>query len=248
MRKKPARTPRLYVEGPLRAGSRLALSQRAAHHATGVLRLRKGDRVVLFDGRGGEHDARIACVARERVEADIAEWRDLERESPLMVTLVQAVSSGERMDLTVQKAVELGVAAIQPVLVEKSLVRLDADRALARLEHWRRIVISACEQSGRNRVPEVSALVSLADCCRALRPGSRLLLSPGGSRGIRAAAAPIETQVTLAAGPEAGFSADEEAMLIAAGFEPVRLGPRVLRSETAALAALAALNALAGDY
>ncbi|HKI63443.1 MAG TPA: 16S rRNA (uracil(1498)-N(3))-methyltransferase [Burkholderiales bacterium] len=248
MRKKPARTPRLYVEGPLRAGARIALPARAAHHASAVLRLREGEHLILFDGSGGEHDARIASVARGRIEAEVSERREVERESPLRVTLVQGVSSGERMDLTVQKAVELGVAAIQPVLAEKSIVKLDQKRAAARVEHWRRIVVAACEQSGRNRVPAVLGVVSLADFCRAAPAGTRLLLSPDASLGLRAAAARIESMVALAAGPEAGFSANEEALLIAAGFEPVRLGPRVLRTETAALAALAALNALAGDY
>ena len=248
MRRKPARTARLYVEGPLRAGARIALPERAAHHAGAVLRLREGEQVIVFDGSGGEHDARIASVARGRVEAELAERRDVERESPLRVTLVQGVSSGERMDLTVQKAVELGVAAIQPVLAEKSLVKLDRKRAAARVEHWRRIVLAACEQSGRNRVPALLDVVALADYCRASPAGTCLLLSPGAALGLRAVAARIERVVALAAGPEAGFSADEEAMLIAAGFEPVRLGPRVLRTETAALAALAALNALAGDY
>jgi 16S rRNA (uracil1498-N3)-methyltransferase len=248
MRNKPPRTPRLFVEGPLRAGARIALPPRAAHHASAVLRLREGEQVIVFDGSGGEFGARIASAARGRVEADVAERREVERESPLRVTLVQGVSSGERMDLTVQKAVELGVAAIQPVLAQRSLVKLDPKRAAARVEHWRRIVLAACEQSGRNRVPAVLDVVSLADYCRAAPAGVRLMLSPGASLGLRTAAAGIESVVALAAGPEAGFSADEEAMLIAAGFEPVRLGPRVLRTETAALAALAALNALAGDY
>ncbi|HUJ88191.1 MAG TPA: 16S rRNA (uracil(1498)-N(3))-methyltransferase [Burkholderiales bacterium] len=248
MRPKPARAPRLYHEGPLQAGIRLTLTPRAAHHATHVLRLRAGEALTLFDGRGGEYDARIIAAARERVEAEVAARRDVERESPLRVTLVQAVSSGERMDLTLQKAVELGVAAIQPVLAEKTVVKLDAARAAVKAEHWRRIVIAACEQCGRNRLPMLLALTPLAEYCRNPRPGTRLLLSPGARRGLRAAAAGIEGEVVLAAGPEAGFSAAEEALLIGAGFEPVRLGPRVLRTETAALAALAALNALAGDY
>jgi len=249
MRRKPARTPRLYVEEPLGASARLALTPRAAHHATDVLRLRAGESMILFDGRGGEYDARSLVAARERVEAEVGARRDVERESPLRVTLVQAVSSGERMDLTVQKAVELGVAAIRPVLTEKTVVKLDAGRAAAKADHWRRIVISACEQCGRNRLPEVFPVTPLAHYCRNSPPGTRLLLSPGAGRGIRAAAAAgIQGEVVLAAGPEAGFSADEEALLTGAGFEPVRLGPRVLRTETAALAALAALNALAGDY
>lgn len=248
MRKKPARTPRLYVEGPLRAGGRIALPGRAAHHAASVLRLREGEAVVVFDGTGGEHDARIASVARGRVEAELGERRDVERESPLEITLVQGISSAERMDLTVQKAVELGVAAIQPVLAEKSLVRLDSERASARAEHWRRIVVSACEQSGRNRLPEVLGVASLTEYCRTPPRGTRLMLSPGGRTSLRAVVARLENPIVLAAGPEAGFSAEEEALLAGAGFEAVRLGPRVLRTETAALAALAALNALAGDY
>jgi 16S rRNA (uracil1498-N3)-methyltransferase len=248
MRKKPARTPRLYVDLPLRAGERIALPERAAHHAAAVLRLREGERVIVFDGTGGEHDASIAAAARGRVEAEIGARREVERESPLAVTLVQGISSGERMDLTVQKAVELGVAAIQPVLAERSLVKLDSGRAAARVEHWRRIVIAACEQSGRNRVPEVLGVLSLAEYCRTPPGGTCLMLSPGGGTSLRAVVARLESPVVLAAGPEAGFSAEEEAMLAGAGFEAVRLGPRVLRTETAALAALAALNALAGDY
>ena len=141
--------------------------------------------MIVFDGAGGEHEARIASVARGRVEAELGEQRDVERESPLRITLVQAVSSGERMDLTVQKAVELGVAAIQPVLAERSLVKLDPKRAEARTEHWRRIVISACEQCGRNRVPEVLGVVSLAEYCRTPTGGTRLLLSPGGGTSLR---------------------------------------------------------------
>jgi len=213
-----------------------------------VLRLRAGEPLILFDGRGGEYDARILVAARERVEAEVGERRDVERESPLRVTLVQAVSSGERMDLTVQKAVELGVAAIRPVLTEKTVVKLDATRSAAKAEHWRRIVISACEQCGRNRLPEVFPAAPLADYCRSASSGTRLLLSPSAESGMRAGAAGIQREVILAAGPEAGFSAGEEALLVGAGFVPVRLGPRVLRTETAALAALAALNALAGDY
>jgi 16S rRNA (uracil1498-N3)-methyltransferase len=248
MRKKPARTPRLYVDLPLRAGERIALPERAAHHAAAVLRLREGERVIVFDGTGGEHDASIAAAARGRVEAEIGARREVERESPLAVTLVQGISSGERMDLTVQKAVELGIAAIQPVLTEKTVVRLDAERSAAKAQHWRRIVISACEQCGRNRLPDVLPVVTLADYCRDAPRGARLLLSPRAGRAMRAAAAGIAGEVVLAAGPEAGFSAAEEELLVGAGFEPVRLGPRVLRTETAALAALAALNALAGDY
>ena len=156
---------------------------------------------------------------------------------------MQAVSSGDKMDLTIQKAVELGVFLIQPAFTARSLVRLSAEREGKKLAHWRRIAIAACEQCGRNRIPDVDSPVPL-DRYRA-PAGSRILLSPSGSGRLADTA---KAPVVLAAGPEAGFSVEEEALLLRAGFRPVRLGPRILRTETAALAALAALNALAGDF
>ena len=219
------------------------LPEAAAHHAARVLRLREGDAVVLFDGRGGEYQARLAMPGRGRVLAETGEHRAIERESPLAVTLVQGVSSGEKMDFTVQKAVELGVAALHPVLGARSVVRLDSERGAKKLAHWRRIAVAACEQCGRNRIPEVAAPVPL-EAYRA-PAGTKILLAPSGSAKLAGVA---KGPVILAVGPEGGFSPDEEQGLLRAGFSPVRLGPRVLRTETAALAALAALNALAGDF
>ena len=242
MKEKPARTPRFFVDSPLKAGARVELAGAAAHHVLRVLRLREGDALTLFDGNGGEWDA----VLHTKSQVELKAHRDVERESPLKVVLVQSVSSGERMDMTVQKAVELGVAAIQPVLSRKSVVRLDGSRADARVEHWRRVAVAACEQCGRNRVPEVRALLSLETyCARLADPEPRLLLSPGGAslRNVQ-----FESAATLAAGPEAGFSAEEEAAFENAGFRRVALGPRILRTETAALAALSAFNALRGDF
>ncbi len=238
-----ARVPRLYVEAELQPRSKLNLPENAAHHAARVLRLRDGDAVVLFDGRGGEYEARLAMPGRGRVAAETGERRDPERESPLEVTLVQAVSSSDKMDFTIQKSVELGVAAIQPVFSERSVVRLSGEREAKKLLHWRRIAIAACEQCGRNRIPEIREPLPLE---RFTAPaGVKILLSPAGAgRLAEFAKAPL----TVAAGPEAGFSDAEEQRLLRAGFTAVRLGPRVLRSETAALAALAALNALAGDF
>jgi len=249
MRNRSARAPRFHLDAELRSGVRIALSERAAHHALRVLRLRPGDEIVLFDGRGGEYQGVLANSGRDGLAADIGAWCDIERESPLAATLVQGVSSGERMDLTIQKAVELGASAIQPVFTERSVVRLAAERASNRLEHWRRVAIAACEQCGRNRLPAVRASVALAEYCA--QPGEaslRLLLAPEAKVALRESIGAMERTVTLAAGPESGFTAAEEAMLTAAGFVPVRLGARVLRTETAALAALAALNALAGDF
>src|SRR6185295_14779570 len=172
------RVPRLFAAAELRSGATLALPEDAAHHAARVLRLREGDPVLLFDGRGGEYEARLSMPRRGQVLAEVGARRDLERESPLAVTLVQAVSSGEKMDFTIQKAVELGVAAIQPVLTEKSVVRLSAEREAKKLAHWRRVAIAACEQCGRNRIPEIREPVAL----ERYRPGagSKILLSPSG--------------------------------------------------------------------
>ncbi len=248
------RVPRLFVDAELHADSTVVLPEDAAHHAARVLRLRDGDAVVLFDGRGGEYEAHLAVPGRVQVAARTGQRRDPERESPLAVTLVQAVSSGEKMDFTIQKAVELGVAAIQPLLTVKSVVRLSAEREEKKLAHWRRVVIAACEQCGRNRVPDVRSAISVGSYCGAPAAASlRLLLSPDGKTGLKDMMQKIGQQqfgrtVTIAAGPEAGFSDEEEQLLARAGFMPVRLGPRVLRTETAALAALAALNALAGDF
>lgn len=244
MKDRQGRVPRLYVGADLSPHSRLVLPEDTAHHAARVLRLREGELALLFDGRGGEYEARLSMPGRGQVVAEIGERREVERESPLAVTLVQAVSSGEKMDFTIQKAVELGVAAIQPVLTVKSVVRLSAEREEKKLAHWKRVAIAACEQCGRNRIPDIGAPMPL-ERYRAPAESSKILLSPSGAAKLAALA---RNPVTLAVGPEAGFSDEEAELLQRAGFVPARLGQRVLRTETAALAALAALNALAGDF
>jgi 16S rRNA (uracil1498-N3)-methyltransferase len=237
--------PRFYVDVPLRAGGSSTLPESSAHHAVHVLRLRAGDEVTLFNGRGGEFAGRIAAIERLRISIDVLQHHAVEREAPLHVTLVQAVSAGEKMDSTVRKAVELGVAAIQPVLATRSVARPKGERAESRREHWQKVVIAACEQCGRNRIPEVGPLVPVADY-RA-KGGLKILLSPRSELALSKVALKGE-QFILAAGPEAGFTAEEEAALAAQEFVPVKIGARVLRTETAALAAVAALNALRGDY
>jgi 16S rRNA (uracil1498-N3)-methyltransferase len=244
MMDRQGRTTRLYVSADLSPNSKLVLPEDAAHHAARVLRLREGEVVLLFDGRGGEYEARLSMPARGQVVAEVGERCDVERESPLAVTLVQAVSSGEKMDLTIQKAVELGVAAIQPVLTVKSVVRLSAEREEKKLAHWRRVAIAACEQCGRNRIPEIGAPLPL-ERYTAPAESCKVLLSPSGTARLATLA---RNPLTLAVGPEAGFSTEEEELLQRAGFIAVRLGPRILRTETAALAALSALNAIAGDF
>lgn len=237
--------PRFYVDAPLRAGSVCTLPEDTAHHAVHVLRLRDNDDITLFNGRGGEYRARIASIQRLRIAVDVLEHRAVERESPLRVTLVQGVSAGERMDSTVRKAVELGVAEVQPVLATRSVARPKGERAENRRAHWQKVVIAACEQCGRNRIPEVRPLVPV-DEYRATGDGMKVLLSPLAELPLSKASLK-GSDFILAAGPEAGFTAQEEAAFAAAGFVPVSLGPRVLRTETAALAALAALSALRGD-
>jgi 16S rRNA (uracil1498-N3)-methyltransferase len=236
--------PRFYLDAPLRAGGVCQLAEDAAHHAVHVLRLREGEEITLFNGRGGEYAARIASIQRLKISIDLLQHRAIEREPPLRLTLVQGVSAGEKMDSTVRKAVELGIAEVQPVLATRSVARPKGERADSRRAHWQKVVIAACEQCGRNRIPRIQPLTSVED----YRPGDgiKLLLSPQAK--LRLSGAIQEgTTFILAAGPEAGFTAQEEAMLASAGFTPVSLGPRVLRTETAAVAALAALNALRGD-
>ena len=240
-----ARAPRFHVDAALRAGGSSLLPDTAAHHAVHVLRLRAGDEVTLFNGRGGEFAGRIAAIERLRISIDVLQHRAVERESPLRVTLVQAVSAGEKMDSTVRKAVELGVAAIQPVLATRSVARPKGERAEVRREHWQKVVIAACEQCGRNQIPQVGPLVPVADY-RA-EAGVKILLSPHSELALSKVALEGE-QFIVAAGPEAGFTAEEEAGLANQGFTPVKIGARVLRTETAALAAVAAINALRGDY
>ena len=222
------------------------LPEDSAHHGVHVLRIRTGDDITLFNGRGGEYAARVASIERLKLLVDVLEHRALERESPLRMVLVQGVSAGERMDFTIRKAVELGAAEIHPVLAASSVARPKGERAAARQAHWQKIAIAACEQCGRNRIPPVRPLVAVADY-RADGAGTRILLAPDAQLRFSQACNAGE-EFTIAAGPEAGFSAEESARLADAGFVPARLGTRVLRTETAGIAALAALNALRGDF
>jgi len=237
--------PRFYVDAALRAGTSHWLAEEASHHALHVLRARTGDEVTLFNGRGGEYAGRIAAIERRRMLIDVLEHRAVERESPLRMVLVQGVSSGERMDFTVRKAVELGVAEIHPVLAASSVARPKGERAAARHAHWEKIVIAACEQCGRNRIPLVRPLVAASDYDGAM--GNKILLAPEAQLRLSVACKGGD-EFTIAVGPEAGFNAEEQTAFLDAGFVPVRLGARVLRTETAGIAALAALSALKGDF
>jgi 16S rRNA (uracil1498-N3)-methyltransferase len=236
---------RACVDAPLAVGARIALPEDAAGHLVRVLRLGVGDACVLFNGDGRDYDARIASVGKKSVEAEIEAARDVRNESPLRIVLVQGIARGEKMDWILQKATELGVAGIVPVHGERGEVRLDGERAQKRLRHWRSVVVSACEQSGRARKPEVAAPCGLAEALADL-PATRLMLDPGAAQPLPSNI--IDNACALAIGPEGGWSTADMATLAAAGFAGARLGPRVLRTETAGIAAIAALQARAGDF
>jgi 16S rRNA (uracil1498-N3)-methyltransferase len=241
-------TPRFYCPEILAQRGTAELPEQAAHHAARVLRLQAGDRVGVFNGRGGEGEARVTDIGKRHVTVEIVDWLAVERESPLQVQLAQAISAGEKMDFTLQKAVELGIGNIQPVASERSVVRLSGERAEKRVAHWQGVVVAACEQSGRNRVPEVAPISPLLDWLgRQGQAGLRLVLSPTAEVGLRDLPRPTGS-VTLLVGPEGGLSPAEAETAQRSGFTPVRLGARVLRTETAALAALAAMQTLWGDF
>jgi 16S rRNA (uracil1498-N3)-methyltransferase len=242
------RLTRCYVPAPLAAGDTRQLPQEVATHVARVLRARAGQLLTLFDGRGGEYDATIVQIDRRGVQVQIELHRAIERESPLPVTLLQALARGERMDFIVQKATELGVAAIVAMGGDRSVVRLDGPGLARRCEHWRAVAISACEQCGRNRVPTISYAADLASACaQADATGVRLLLAPEADQTLIAVARQA-SRIALAVGPEGGFSDEERSLAQQQGFQFCRLGPRVLRAETAPLAALAAIQAVAGDF
>jgi 16S rRNA (uracil1498-N3)-methyltransferase len=241
------RLTRIHLAQPLAAETEVILPEAAAGHVARVLRLRPGAALLLFDGSGADFRAEISEIAGPRVRARILERIDGLPESPLAVTLVQAVSRGERMDWTLQKATELGVRRIQPVLSARSVVRLDGHQGERRLRHWQAVVASACEQCGRSMLPLVEAPLELPRYLETPRgDGLRLVLAPDGAGSIGGLAAGLAS-VELLIGPEGGLDEAEVAAAERAGFDRVRLGPRVLRTETAGIAALAVLQALAGD-
>lgn len=229
-------------------GTEIALPGGAAHHVLRVLRLRPGDAVTLFDGEGGEYRGEIAPAGRRAVAVRVIAHEDSERESALTVTLVQGLAAAERMDYVVQKAVELGAAAVAPVITTRSVVRLDDARAARRVERWRQIVIAACEQTGRNRLPKVYPPCNLETWLRVpSRAELRVLLAPDAPGSLGDLTQPVGA-VELLVGPEGGLTGEESAAARSAGFRPVRLGPRILRTESAGAAMLAAMNALWGDW
>ena len=241
---------RLYFPGEIADHGECRVVAGQAHHVIHVLRLQAGAVLTLFDGRGVEYPAVLKRIDKAALILTVIARHEVSRESPLEIVLAQGISSGERMDYTVQKCVELGVSAIQPLITQRSVVRLTAERGERRVAHWQSVTAAACEQCGRNRLPEVLPVQPLMKWLgeRALPNDAKFLLSPhAGATRLRDAARPTG-KVTLLVGPEGGWNPQEAEAALTAGFTPLMLGPRVLRTETAAVAALAAMQALWGDF
>ena len=238
--------PRIHCPDALRPGQSLALPAGAARHVQ-VLRLQPGDALTLFDGRGGEYAATVERMGRSDVQVQVGAHDPVEREAPRAVHLAVGMPANERMDWLVEKAAELGVASIQPLVTAHGVLRLAGERAEKKRAHWQAVAVAACEQCGRNRVPPVHAPLGF-DAWMTARPevaGARLLLAfAPDARALPDSAAVGAADITVLSGPEGGLNAQEEAAARAQGFQAVTLGPRVLRAETAALAALVGLLAL----
>jgi len=250
------RLTRVYVDTALIPGSLVELPPDTASHLARVLRARSGDELILFNGDGREFNGAIETVRGSRVSASVGESRPVDRESPLAITLVQCVPRGDRMDFIVQKATELGVARIVPVLSQRSVVRLDKAQAESKAVHWRAVAVSACEQCGRNRLPTIEAAQPLLNYLGESSPGAgpRLVLEPETAPRAQAAAGYLGRageiailDAEIAIGPEGGFASDELEAFRIAGFSQIGLGPRILRAETAAIAAVVWLQARLGD-
>jgi len=239
------RIPRIYSPEPLAGKVQVALHEDAANHVARVLRLKPGAPLILFDGDGGEYDAQLLSVGKRDATVTVGAHRAREAESPLGLTLIQAVSRGDRMDYTLQKAVELGVTRIVPVFSARSVVNLEGERRERRHEHWWKIIVGACEQCGRNRLPALAPLQELATVLESASDGLRLVLDPVGASAVEAL--PRTHAVTLLVGPEGGLDETELKQARAAGFVGLRLGPRILRTETAAVVALSVLQTRWGD-
>lgn len=240
------RVTRVFVDAPLAVGAKLALPGDVTAYLSRVLRLRPGDACVLFNGDGNDYDARLLALDKRGAEAEVVDVAAVANESPLRIVLLQGIARGEKMDLVLQKATELGVAEVVPVDSDRSEVRLQGERLDKRVAHWRGVVAAACGQCGRARVPEVRPPRPLEEALEALPPLPGYLLDPGAGQSIGTLAGLAEGCV-LAVGPEGGWSPRDRERLHAAGFAGLRLGPRILRTETAGIAAIAALQSRFGD-
>lgn len=239
------RIPRIFQDTPLTGQIELALNENAANHVARVLRLKPGAPITLFNGEGGEYLSLIKEVDKRRVVVEVGAFTDTDTESPIHITLAQGISRGERMDYTIQKAVELGINGIVPLITERCMVDLKGERLQKRLAHWQGIIIGACEQSGRNVIPQLMPSMTFKEWLVQPDSGTKLLLDHRASHGIQGLQR--VGNFTLLIGPEGGLAPWEQEAALESGYKGIRLGPRVLRTETAALVALSALQSHFGD-
>ncbi len=240
------RISRLYTADSLNTGQKLQLEDDNAHYVRTVLRLKQDQSLILFNGTGGEYLCNIVEVNRKRVAVSIVEAIDRSVESPLHITLGLGISRGDRMDWAVQKAVELGANHITPLITERCVVKFKADKKQQRRQHWKNIVQHAAEQSNRTILPALNEIATIDDWVTE-QQGLKVFLDPYAEKSL-AELQPDHMKVTLLTGPEGGFAEHERTLAVAAGFTPVRLGARILRTETAVLAALSAVQMLWGDF
>lgn len=241
------RIPRFHLPQPLQTGHTIELPPEIFRHAIQVLRLNPGEPLVLFNGTGGEYLARVGQVGKRAASVQIESFRAIDTESPAHITLAQAIIKPDKMDFALQKAVELGVSAIQPLMTQRSVIRLGKDKAGKKLRHWEGVITAACEQCGRTQLPTIHAPLKLADWLQQGAAGTRFILAPGHYPRIHTLPQELASPFSLVTGPEGGFTDEEVASCLQAGVKPVALGPRILRAETASLAALALLQQHYGD-
>ena len=240
------RISRLYIDSPLKSGSQVNLDPEQLNYVSRVLRLKTGFELTVFNGEGGEYSATVSELHKKAGTLVIGEFRDINNESPLNITLVQGISRGERMDYTLQKAVELGVTRIVPVFAERTVVNLKDERLASRMLHWQGIIRSACEQSGRNILPVLADAMPISEWLETDQSDCKLMLHAHATNSFREAPC-SQGSISLLIGPEGGLSEDEQQKAMNSGFTGVRLGPRILRTETAGIAALACLQVMHGD-
>ncbi|MGB3917005.1 MULTISPECIES: 16S rRNA (uracil(1498)-N(3))-methyltransferase [Thiothrix] len=241
------RIPRFYVTDALTVGQAFPLPDSTFRHAVQVLRLNVGEPLILFNGEGGEYAAQMHNVSKRSASVLIEAFAEIDTESPLQLTLVQAIIKPDKMDFALQKAVELGVATFQPLVTQRSVARIGKEKVDKKMQHWEGIMVAACEQSGRTRMPQLNAPLELDDWLEQPFEGTRLILAPGDFPRINSLPLDLPTPVALLIGPEGGFSDAEVASCVQAGVTPVSLGPRILRAETASITALALLQHHYGD-
>lgn len=249
--------PRFYCNHPLTIHESILLPNGGSHHAAHVLRLKKNDQVILFNGQGGEFTGQIEQIDKKGVTVQIQRFHDVNRESPVITELVQAICTNEKMDWIIQKAVELGVNHIQPIMTSRCVIHLTGERIKKRAEHWQQIIHSACEQCGRNKIPELMSLAPYTEWLsryksdqtnRSITSSAKLMLTPAAQLHLSKLQPNNKDFFVLLVGPEGGLTPSEEKLAIATGFIAIHLGQRTLRTESAGLAALASIQALWGDY